>query len=208
MKAKIQIAIVDDHAIFRDGLALLLNQQPDFVVSWQAGDNQSLLDNVRTNQPDLIIMDYHMPGADTGATLSYLKKRYPSIKTLFLTATTSGVLLQQLIKLNPDGILLKESGGNVLLSAIKTVLGGGQLISDKVQELVMQDSFSLTKREFQVLHLICSGMGKTEIAQSLNLSKGTLAKHRENLMRKMSVNNTVKLINMVNRLGLFEEFAS
>ena len=152
MADKTQIAIVDDHGIFRDGLKLLINSQANYNVCWQAGECQFLTAKIRDCEPDLIIMDYHMPGGDTGATISYLKKRYPKLKVVILTAATSGVLLQQLLKLHPDGLLLKESAGQVLLDSIHGVLNNKQIVAEPVREMVIQDNFSLTKREFQVLH--------------------------------------------------------
>ncbi|MCJ8269454.1 MAG: response regulator transcription factor [Psychrosphaera sp.] len=201
---KIKIVIADDHNIFLDGLKLLLKTQSDFEVTSQVYDNEALILSVQKAQPDLVIMDYHMPGGSSSASINFIKKRYPKVKVVVLTAATSGVLMQQLIGSNADGVFLKDSTTDALLNGLRAVLSGEVVITSEVRQMAMEDSFELTKREFQVLHLISSGMEKAVIAQQLNLSPKTVDKHKENIMRKMNVNNSVQLVNAVHRLNLFD----
>ncbi|NQZ05955.1 MAG: response regulator transcription factor [Algicola sp.] len=204
--SKIKIVIADDHNIFLEGLKLLLKTQSDFEVTSQAHDNGALIEAVQQAQPDLVIMDYHMPGGSSSASINFIKKRYPKIKVVVLTAATSGVLMKKLIGSSADGVFLKGCTSDVLLNGLREVLSGQVVITNEVRQMVMEDCFELTKREFQVLHLICSGLEKVTIAQQLNLAPKTVDKHRENIMRKMNVNNSVQLVNAAHRLSLFEAF--
>lgn len=199
-----RIIIADDHMIFREGLKLLLGQCPDCRIVAEAGEAATLKTLVREHQPDLIIMDYNMPGGDVGEVLAYLKQRYEGVKVLMLTAERSGALLKHLADIGADGILLKEGGAEALLQAVREVAAGKRVIPDNVQVRIDETDFKLTAREFQVLHLICSGWSNTAIAERFALSARTVDKHRENILRKLGVNNVVQLIHKAKALKLFE----
>jgi DNA-binding NarL/FixJ family response regulator len=199
-----RIIIADDHMIFREGLKLLLGQCPGCRVVAEAGEAATLKTLVREHQPDLVIMDYNMPGGDVGEVLAYLKQRYEGVKVLMLTAERSGALLKHLAEIGADGILLKEGGAEALLRAVRDVAAGKRVIPDNVQVRIDETDFKLTAREFQVLHLICSGWSNTAIAERFALSARTVDKHRENILRKLGVNNVVQLIHKAKALELFE----
>jgi DNA-binding NarL/FixJ family response regulator len=198
-----RIIIADDHAIFRDGLKLLLGTVPGFQVVAEAGEAAALKTLVRDHRPDLVILDYNMPGGDSGETLAYLKRRHPEMRVMVLTAERSGALLQHLADAGADGILLKEGSGEDMLAAIRGVARGSRVIPDNVRERMDGAAFHLTAREFQVLHLICDGWANAAIAERFSLSPRTVDKHRENIQRKLGVNNVVQLINKARELGLF-----
>ncbi|BBL74216.1 response regulator [Methylomagnum ishizawai] len=199
-----RIIIADDHMIFRAGLKLLLGQCPDYRIVAETGTAETLKALVREHGPELLILDYNMPGGNVGETLAYLKQRHPELRVLMLTAERSGALLKHLAGLGADGIFLKEGTAEALLAAVRTVGGGGRLIPDNVRERIDQADLNLTAREFQVLHLICAGWANPAIAERFSLSTRTVDKHRENILRKLGVNNVVQLIRKVEALGLFE----
>ncbi len=119
-----RIMLADDHLIFRQGLQLLLGQCPRYEIVAETGDASAIKTLVQQHQPDLLILDYHMPGSDAGATLAYLKQRYPHLRVVMLTGANSGTVLKQLEDAQADGILLKEGSGEELLSAIRRVAAG------------------------------------------------------------------------------------
>jgi len=199
-----RIIIADDHRIFRDGLKLLLACCPGYEIVAETGEAASLKELARRLAPDLILMDYNMPGGDSGAVLAYLKQRHPDTRVLMLTAERSGVLLKHLEDAGADGILLKEGSGEAMLAAIRRVAEGIKVIPDEVRERIDAVDSDLTPREFQVLHLICAGWANSAIAERFSLSPRTVDKHRENILRKLGVNNVVQLINKAKALGLFE----
>jgi DNA-binding NarL/FixJ family response regulator len=196
--------IADDHAIFRDGLKLLLAQCPECRIVAETGDASNLKALVRQHLPDLVIMDYNMPGGDAGEVLAYLKQRHEGLRVLVLTAERSGALLRHLADAGADGLLLKEGSADDMLAAVRAVAGGGKVIPANVRDRIEEADAKLTAREFQVLHLICAGWANSAIAERFALSARTVDKHRENILRKLGVNNVVQLINKAKALGLFE----
>lgn len=200
-----RIIIADDHTIFRDGLKLLLGCAPDMTVVAETGTSADLKQLVRECQPDLLVMDYNMPGGDSGEVLAWLKQRHPELRVLVLTAERSGALLKHLADCGADGLLLKEGSGEALLAAIRQVAAGQKVLPDSVQERIDEVATPLTAREFQVLHLICQGWANSAIAEHFSLSPRTVDKHRENLQRKLDVGNVVQLINKARSLGLFDQ---
>ncbi|WP_374355251.1 response regulator [Chitinimonas sp.] len=198
-----RLIIADDHVIFREGLKLLLSHAGYTVVA-EAGDAGSLRELVREHGPELVILDYHMPGNDSAAVLAYLKQRYPELKVIMLTAAQSGTLLKQLADAGADGVLLKEGSATLLLDALRRVLAGERVIAKAATERIKDATVALTAREFQILHLICAGESSTAIAERLTLSPRTVEKHRENLFRKLEVNNVAQLINKAETLNLLQ----
>lgn len=199
-----RIIIADDHIIFRQGLKLLLQSVTGYQVIAEAGDAPELKTLVQQHQPDLVILDYNMPGGGSGDVLAYLKQRYPAMRRIMLTAERSGVLLKHLVDAGADGILLKEGSAEQMLAAIKRVMAGQQVLPDNVLEKIEAAQIELTAREFQVLQMICAGHANAEIAERFALSVRTVDKHRENLLRKLGVNNVVQLLHRAQELRLFE----
>lgn len=200
-----RIIIADDHALFRDGLKLLLASRPEYAIVGECGNAAELRELVRRQQPQLILLDYNMPGGEIGAELVYLKQRHPEILVLILTAERSGVLLKHLLDAGADGILLKEGSGEAMLAAIRQIGTGRKVVPDNVRALIESADLQLSAREFQVLHLIGQGWSNAEIAVSFSLSVRTVDKHRENLQRKLGASNAVQLINKARELGLLEK---
>jgi DNA-binding NarL/FixJ family response regulator len=198
-----RIVLADDHAIFRDGLKLLLGMQPGFDVVGEVGDLSHLMDCVRTTQPSAVVMDYHMPGGDTSALMAYLGQRHPDIKRVALTAARSGVVLKQLLAVKADAVLLKDCSGAELVACLREVLVHGRtVIAPEVLRLAEAADGGLTRRELQILKLLYDGQSNQAIAQTLSLSPKTVDKHRENIMRKMEVNSLAQLFKTVHARGL------
>ncbi|MFZ2727551.1 MAG: response regulator transcription factor [Methylococcaceae bacterium] len=201
-----RIILADDHAIFREGLKLLLQSQFNKTVVAEVDNLEQLKSQLIENQPiDLLIIDYHMPGGDAVALLAYCKKRYTELKIIALTGAQSGLILKQLIDAKADGVLLKEGSTNELLTAIQTVMNGKQYFSEAVKNNIAEVNTHLSQRELQVLKLISMGLVSREIAEKLALSAKTVDKHRENIMRKLQVNNLVALVNKAHSLKLFND---
>ncbi len=196
--------MADDHKIFREGLKLLISSQQDLHIVAELDNLAELLSTVKHSQPDLLLLDYHMPGPDTIASISYVKQRDPSLKVIVLTGSHNPSILSQLHQAKADAILLKDGSAQDLLSAIRQVMAGATYNNGVVQQLARQQEHVLTKREFQILSLICRGLTNNQIALQLNLSPKTTDKHRENLMRKLEVNNLNQLLVKSSQLGLMD----
>lgn len=198
----IKILLADDHAIFRQGLTLLLQTQPHLQVVAEIANLEQVLPFLQSEEVDLLVLDYHMPGGETSAVLAYVKQRYPAMKVIALTGANSGIVFKQLRDAKADAVLQKESSALHLLSCIERVLAGECVIPVEVQEQIDACETDLTPRELQILALIYQGLATIEVAERLSLSAKTVDKHRENIMRKLEVNNVVQLIHKVQLLQL------
>ncbi len=204
----LRLIIADDHAIFRDGLAMLLAGYPDIELVAGLENLTELRERVKQLQPDLLILDYHMPGGDTSAEISYLKQRYPLLKIIALTGSHSGLLLQQLQTAGADAVLLKDGSASTLRHVIDEIKAGRRYMAPDVVSKIADNQLELTPREFQILKLIYDGLSNNDIALQLNLSPKTTDKHRENMMRKLQVNNATQLLKKVIELGLLKSGSS
>lgn len=198
----IRIVIADDHQLFREGLQLILSSEPAWQVIAEVDNAEDLLTRVKTEQPELVMMDYRMPGGGSLSALEYIKKRYPEIKVIMLTGVQSRTLFSQMTACQADGILLKEMSADELKKAVKNVLLGKKVTSKGVAQELGSNAPDLTAREFQVLDLVLTGLNSAAIAQKLSLSSKTVENHRYSLMQKLGVKNTVELMRYASRHGL------
>ncbi|WP_031570515.1 LuxR C-terminal-related transcriptional regulator [Rheinheimera texasensis] len=202
--APIRLLLADDHQIFRDGLKFLLLTFSDIQLVAELSSLTELRSTVKATEPALLLLDYHMPGGDTGAEIQYLKQRWPTLKIIVLTGSQSAQLLQQVAQAGADAVLQKNGDAAELRQAITAVMRGEAFISASVQTLLGTVQLELTPREFQIMQLVCDGLSNAQIAEQLSLSPKTTDKHRENLMRKLGVNNSAQLIRKALQLGILD----
>jgi two-component system invasion response regulator UvrY len=195
----INIIIADDHSIIRKGLYLLCMDTTDLKVAEEAKTGEELIDKVRKNDYDIIILDISMPGKDVFDTLNEVKTMKPDIPVLIFTTNPEKEFAVRLIRAGASGYINKESKPEVLLDAIRRIANGGMYISPKLAELLAfniteQSSKplheNLTDREFQIMCMIATGKTLTEIAKKLYLSKSTVGNHRANILRKLNIKTT------------------
>ena len=197
-----QILLADDHTIFRQGLKLLLQNQPAYQVVAEAASLEQIPALLQRLPIELILLDYSMPGGDAGVVLANCKMHYPQLKIIALTGTQSGAVLKDLCDAGADAVLLKDISGNELLKTITEVMAGKTIIHATVLQQIEDCNTELTARELQTLKMIYQGLSNPEMAKLLHLSVKTIEKHRENLMRKLGVNNVVELIHKIQLLKL------
>ncbi|NDY92801.1 response regulator [Ideonella livida] len=196
-----RLLLADDHAIFREGLRLFLASQPGWTVVGEVASVDAVLPQVQALAPDLVLLDFHMPGGDVHALIRYLKQRDPRLKVVLLTGSGSGVVLQQADLAGADGLLLKEMGGAALLGHLQAVMQGITVRPPEVMERVAEVQVQLTPRELQIARLVCEGHSNATMGELLHLSPKTVDKHRENLMRKLQTRNVAQLIGKLQALG-------
>lgn len=204
IEAVMEVMLADDHAIFREGLSLLLNHQPGIQVSAQFSDISTLKSHVQQHQPDLIILDYHLPDGDTLPAIDYFKSHFPEIKIIILTGSQNPAILLKLVESKADGVTLKEGSSAQMLDTIQRVNNGERVVSEFVSNLMDILPSTLTNREFQVLSQIAASRSNKEIAEVLSISPKTVDKHRENIMKKLKVNSAVQLVKTAQQLGLLD----
>ncbi|MBH9575913.1 LuxR C-terminal-related transcriptional regulator [Inhella proteolytica] len=202
--ATVRILLADDHVMFREGLKLLLGLEPGWQIVGEASSLEGLRERVAELQPDLLLLDYHMPGGDTAATAAWLRQRHPALKIVLLTGATSPTVFRQLIDCGVHGLQPKLGSGAELVLALQRVLRGETVIHPELASQAQASDPGLTPRELQVAKMISEGLNNAAMAEHLNLSPKTVDKHRENLMRKLDVSSAAQLVAKVKDLGLFE----
>lgn len=210
-QATVKVLIIEDHALVLDGIKRLLAEAPRFHVVAQVEDGLQAYHACQTCAPDLVLIDLGLPGMDGVDVIRQLKRRWPELKILVLTANATEHKAGEALAAGAMGYVLKKSTRQVLLAALQTVALGKRFIDPSLNEnqLILAskegkktDSVTLTNRERQILKLIAEGGRNRDIAERLAISLKTVETHRLNLMRKLDAHNIAELVSWANRLGL------
>lgn len=202
---KKQIVLADDHKIVRDGLKALLDEESDMAVVAEAEDGKGVLEIVKSQSVDIIIMDISMPSMNGIECTRAVKEYNSSIKVLALTMMEEEQHVRNMIRAGASGYIMKESGQDELVQAIREVLRGNHYFSDSATQTIMMDLLQeesgskvkkvpLTSREIEILRLISMEYINQEIAKELNISIRTVDAHRRNLLQKIGARNTAGLV--------------
>lgn len=198
----IKLIIADDHPIVREGLKQIIADSPHFTVSDEASDGPELLDKVRNEDFDVIILDLKMPGMDGLDVLKQLKIEKPRIPVIILTVHPEAQYALRILRAGASGYLTKESVSAELVTAIRKVHRGGKYISpglaEKIAFALDTDSEkmlheTLSDREYQVMYMIASGKTVTEIAEEISLSVKTISTYRARILEKMNMKTNAEL---------------
>ena len=194
-----KVLLVDDHAIVLDGLAAILDQNPDIEVSAKVSNGNTALAYLKLNAAQLIITDYSMPDMDGLTLLKRAKEQCPDIKVIMLSMHDEVSIIREVMNAGVDGYILKRYAQNELMQAIQVVRSGGNYWSREVSSALLNNQHielngAITEREKEVLKLLCDELNSREISERLFISERTVETHRKNLMRKTSATNTVGLI--------------
>jgi len=208
-----RIIIADDHEIVRAGLKQIIADDPELSVEGEAGDGQELLEKLRKNRYDVVLLDMKMPGRTGLEILKQLKMEHPSLPVLVLSMHPEEQYAVRTIRAGASGYITKETAPDRLVEAIRKVCSGGKYISASLAEQLadsVADSRSkppheyLTDREFQVMSMIASGKTITEIAKELFLSVKTISTYRQRILEKMNMKNNAELTHYVISNNLIE----
>jgi len=205
------IYIAEDHQIVAKGMEQLLQSIGGYDISLLK-NGQELLEAVQKKEPDIIFLDIEMPVLNGIDTLKLLRETNSSIRVLMLTMLEELAIVDTCFKLGANGFIHKDCSIDELKLAIDTVQIGNSFISKQMQELMLKipankarkDTFSiqLTIREKEILGLICEGLTSKEIGDQLFISHRTVETHKDNMMRKLDVNSTAKLISIALKMKL------
>lgn len=202
MNLVIKVIIADDHTIVRHGLKQILNSEPGIKVVAEAGDGHGVLHALREDAVDVVVMDITMPGRSGLETLKEIKHQYPDLPVLILSMHPSDQYAVRVLKAGASGYLTKESAPDELVAAIKKVNKGEKYISPPVAELLASYIYRgstedphklLSDREFEVLRLIASGKGATQISEDLNLSVKTVSTYRARIIEKTGLASNAEM---------------
>jgi DNA-binding NarL/FixJ family response regulator len=198
---KIHIAIVDDHTLFRNGVAGLMSEFDELEVVFEAENGQQMQYALAKHAlPDVMLMDINMPVMDGYETTAWLKKNYPQVKVLALSMFEDDKAVIKMIKNGASGYVLKESKPGELLDAIKTIHTKGVYINDMVSGKLIrsvadgEDGPDFTKKELEFLRLCCSELTYKEIADKMFVSPRTVDNYREALFVKLNLKSRTGLV--------------
>lgn len=213
MSNPFRVLLVDDHAVLRAGLRLLLNAETDFEVVGEAGDGRQVLHLVEKLDPDLIILDLTMPGLGGLDTLRSLHKLNPNCRVLVLTMHKDQSYLRRALAAGAMGYVLKQADDQELLVALRAVSRDdiyvppalapsilGNLIPQPIEATSSQKT-PLSEREEQVLRLVAKGYTSQEVSEQLNLAVTTVETYRSRAMRKLELHGRVQLVQYAIQVG-------
>ncbi|MDP2948217.1 MAG: response regulator transcription factor [Chloroflexota bacterium] len=215
--AKIRVLVVEDHAIVRQGIRLLLDVQPDMEVAGEAADGREAIEAAGRLLPDVVVMDLAMPGLNGLEATRAIRKRFPNVQVVALTVHESEDYFFQMITAGAAGYVLKGADPSQLLEAIRTAHQGEvflhpplttKLVRDylrRVGEGEVTESYGLlTEREREVLRLLAEGHTNQEIADILTIGPSTVQTHRAHIMEKLRLRKRSELMNYAIRQGLLD----
>lgn len=213
----LRILLVDDHVLFRKGVAALLASQPDIQVVGEASDGLEAIEVARSTFPDVILMDIGMPKCNGLEATRCIKREMPHIQIVMLTVSDDDQHLFEAIKSGAQGYLLKDLEPNQLYKMIESISRGEAPLSgaiaakilkefsqpnqDSTQDLEIIDA--LTEREINILELVVEGMTNKEIASNLVISENTVKIHLRNILEKLHLQNRIQAAVYAVRQGLF-----
>jgi len=204
MRSEIRVVLADDHAMVREALAQILEESGCIRVVGQAADGPAAIDAAMKTKPDVLVLDYSMPGIGAPEILSSLLRRLPDLKVLVLTVHESIHYCVKALECGAHGYVVKSAAVGELVDAIKAVSGGEVFISSKVSQKVIQHLRrpkkervgleALSQREFELLRVLGAGMSLKECAERLSISTSSASTYRTRLMEKLNLRTTAEII--------------
>ncbi|MCW3489522.1 response regulator transcription factor [Dethiobacter alkaliphilus] len=198
-----KVLIVDDDALIRDGLKVLLEMEEGFEVSGVAANGREAYERCVENKPDIVLMDVRMPVMDGVLGTKLIKEHYQDIKVVILTTFKDDEYIAEAVRNGAEGYLLKNQSLDSIVDSLRVVGEGNTVFQKEVagtlhailkgEKKKDPASFQLTKREFEVLKLVGEGLSNDEIAQKLFLTPGTVRNYISNLLVKLSLRDRTQL---------------
>ncbi|MCD6205504.1 MAG: response regulator transcription factor [Candidatus Marinimicrobia bacterium] len=199
----IRVLIADDHTIVREGLKQIFKETSDIIVTGEAANGSEVIEKIKYEKYDLVVLDISMPGRGGLDVLKYIKLHNPTLPVLVLSMYSEDQYAIRVLKAGASGYLTKESAAEKLISAVRRIYNGHKYVSLELAEKLadcLNSNYhklsheALSDREFQVLRLIGSGMTVGEIAEELSLSVKTISTNRARILEKMGMKNNAELI--------------
>ncbi|HEV2669893.1 MAG TPA: response regulator transcription factor [Gemmatimonadales bacterium] len=213
----IRIFIADDHPIVRQGLRRIVEADPAFVISGEAGDAKALLSALARTATDLVLLDVSMPGGLFLETLQELRAKHPTVRVLVMSVHPEDQWAVRALRAGASGYLTKDHSPEQLLEAIRRVYRGGKYVSPTLAEHLAQHLDDggprggggggaphelLSDREFEVMRRLGSGLTVSQIASELAISAKTVSTYRTRILEKMAVGTNAELVRYAARYGL------
>jgi two-component system response regulator NreC len=210
----VRIVVVDDHAVVRTGLRLMLDAEADFEVVGEAGDARAAVFEVRAQKPDVILLDVVMPGESGIEALPKLKHEAPAARVLVLSMQDDPRYVREAFAAGADGYVLKEAADAEVVAAVRQIAAGARyvhpalgarLVTAEAAEEAKQSANPLSGREEEVLRLLALGHTNQEIAGQLFISVRTAETHRAHIMQKLGLASRAELVRHALAQGLLDD---
>jgi DNA-binding NarL/FixJ family response regulator len=216
----IRVLLVDDHALFRAGLRMLLEHMPGVEVVGEAGDGREAMGMVKKQQPDIVLMDISMSGLNGLEATAQVSRECPGARVIVLSMHITEQYVTQALRAGAAGYLLKDAAAAELEQAVKTVAQGDTYLAREVSQHVvsayrrrlsrdgdneqpaLQSTEVLTSRQREILQLIAEGRTTKEIASLLHRSEKTIEAHRSRLMNQLDIHDVAGLVRYAIRVGI------
>lgn len=217
-----KILIADDHAMFADGIASILQAEPNIEVIGRCLDGPSVLEFIKKDQPDILLLDVNLPGMSGIEVCKEIVTNHKATKVLAISMFNEESFVTEILNNGAMGYILKNTGREELLKAINTILSGKSYFSADVTQTIMKGLMKhrknssqeskkvlpkISRREKEVLELIIKEHTTQEIANQLFISLKTVESHRSNLLAKLNVRNTAGLVRIAIENNLLEKSA-
>jgi two-component system, NarL family, response regulator NreC len=210
----IRVVLIDDHAVVRSGLRLLLDAQPDIEVVGEGGNAQDAVFRARALKPDVILLDVVLPGESGIEALPKLRKESPETKVLVLSMQDDPTYVREAFAAGASGYVLKEAADEEVVAAVREIAGGGsyvhpalgaRMVAAEAAERAAAQADPLSEREREVLRLLALGHTNQEIAGKLYISVRTAESHRAHIMQKLRLTTRAELVRYALSNGLLTE---
>ena len=211
-----RLLIVDDHAVVRSGLRMLLENEREIAIVGEAGNAEEAIEAAMRLKPNLILMDIGLPDLSGIDATREIKKRLPDVSIVALTIHEDEEYFFKMLEAGATGYVPKRAAPEELLTAIRAAAKGEVYLYPSLAKLLVRDYLSggrpvdaqapsdLTGREQQILTYLAEGANNEEIATSLVISPKTVARHRENIMRKLNLHSRAELVRYAIRKGIIK----
>ena len=213
---KIKLLLTDDHELVLKGLKSILEQEKDIEVVAEARNGVEALALLDRTEADMLVTDLKMPDMSGIELTRHVKQRYPQLKVLVLTLFNDREYVNAILEAEAEGYLLKNVEQQELLHAIRHIMNHGTYYSQEIVSILTSELkgrqhksdtvHDLSKRELEVIGLICQEYSSTEIAEKLFISKSTVDVHRKNILQKTGAKNLVGLIRFAIQHGIVKDF--
>ncbi|MBW4427044.1 MAG: response regulator transcription factor [Nostoc desertorum CM1-VF14] len=200
----IRVLIVDDHSIMRQGLATIINRDPEMTVIAQAEDGQQAIALFSEHQPDITLMDLRMPQMGGVEAITAICTQFKPARIIVLTTYDGDEDIYRGLQAGAKGYLLKDAKANELLNAIRMVNRGQQYIPPEVGAKLVQrmSNPELSERELEVLRLMAQGMSNSDIATALTIGESTVKSHVNRILSKLGVSDRTQAVIIAVKRGI------
>ena len=205
-QARYRVLVVDDHPIVRQGLALMIDQEPDLQVCGEAEEAHSALEAIAATQPDVVLLDISLPGPDGIELLKTIRSTDPALPVLVLSMHDESVYAERAIRAGANGYIMKQEATENVLVALRRILRRHMYVSDRVASTMLRQIASgtgkktrgaierLSDRELEVFRLIGEGHGTRQIAEELHLSVKTVESYQAHIKEKLALQRSRDLV--------------